>query len=352
MLIRQHGGQWHSPSTTAYTNEAELQALIAETPTLLPGIDSARAAAAREVAVGAAGSVDVLVVEADGQITIVECKLRANPEIRRQVVGQSLAYAAALWQATYEDLDQAFERRSGVPLAAALGEETDGWDEEQFRQTVTRNLADGALRFVIVVDEITDELKRIVTFLNRHTSPQLELRALELQRAVDAGVEVLMPATYGEESVIEKAARTRVDEASVLAAIRAQHPGEAGERMIALYTFMRDRGARLSWGTRPASPSVTAWLGEAAGDPVSVSFYPSGFAVNFEYLHGKRTPAEIARLGELVRSISGAAPYYERLEESEYRIRPTLRPEDVLTSDESLHAFREAIAEAAKQPAS
>src|SRR4051794_12796885 len=103
MLIRQHGqGDWHEPRTTVYTDEAELQALIAETPGLLPGVGDGPAAVATEVALADTGYADVLVVEANGAITIVECKLRANPEIRRQVVGQALAYAAALWQSTYE----------------------------------------------------------------------------------------------------------------------------------------------------------------------------------------------------------------------------------------------------------
>ena len=53
MLIRQQGkGAWHAPSTTVYTDEAELQALIAETPALLPGVGDGPAAVAREVALG------------------------------------------------------------------------------------------------------------------------------------------------------------------------------------------------------------------------------------------------------------------------------------------------------------
>jgi hypothetical protein len=144
MLIRESGrGRWHAPSTTAYTDEAELQSLIAETPAVLPGVGDGPAAVAREVAVGSAGFVDVLVVEATGAITLVECKLRANPEIRRQVVGQALAYAAALWQLSYEELDDAVGRAAGGPLAGRLGGAVSEWDEERFRQAVTQNLADG-----------------------------------------------------------------------------------------------------------------------------------------------------------------------------------------------------------------
>jgi hypothetical protein len=355
VLIRRQGeGAWREPAATAYTDEAELQRLIEESPTVLPGVNALPAAVATEVNLGSAGFVDVVVVEANGQITLVECKLRANPEIRRAVVGQALAYAASVWQMSYEDFDEAFARRARRPLAAALGDGVTDWDEERFRQAVATNLQDGALRLVIAVDEITDELKRIVTFLNRHTSPAIELLAVELRRVVDADMEVLFPQAYGEESAQEKVDPPSghiVSEAAVLAAIRERHPDRRGERMVALYQFMRDRGARLSWGRSAREPSVTAWLGEDVGNPVSVGIYPYGVAVNFDFLVDRRTDAEMARLAELIRSVPGAARHYERLEQVRFKMRPTLAPEEVLKDDASFRAFTRAITEAIRPPA-
>lgn len=355
MLIRRQGeGAWQEPATTTYMDEAELQRLIVESPTLLPGISSVSAAVATEVNLGSAGFVDVLVVEASGDITLVECKLRANPEIRRQVVGQALAYAASVWQMSYEELDEAFARLAGTPLAAALGEGVTEWDEEHFRQAVANNLEEGALRLVIAVDEITEELKRIVSFLNRHTTSAVELLAIELRRAADHGVEVLLAQTYGEESAKDKIEPRRggaATESAVLATIRERHAGETGERMVALYEFMRDRGARLSWGRSAREPSVTAWLGEEVANPISVGFYPYGVAVNFDFLVDRRSDTEMARLATLIRAIPGTATHYERLEQVRYKMRPTLAPEEVLSDDASLEAFKRAIAEAT-QPAS
>jgi hypothetical protein len=295
----------------------------------------------------------VLVVEANGDITLVECKLRANPEIRRQVVGQALAYAASVWQMSYEELDEAFARRAARPRAAARGEGVTDWDEERFRQAVASNLEEGALRLVIAVDEITDELKRIVTFLNRHTTPSVELLAIELRRAADHDVEVLIPQTYGEESAKDKIEPRRggpAVESAVLATLRERHPDESGERMVALYEFMRDRGARLSWGNR--EPSVTAWLGEEVGNPISIGFYPYGVAVNFDFLVDRRSNQEMARLAVRVRAILGTARHYERLEAIRYKMRPTLAPEEVLSEDAQLEAFKRAIADATQPPAS
>src|SRR4051812_39095814 len=98
MLIRKAGTPaWRSPDVTAYADEASIQALLAQAPDLVPGVGKAGMAVAREVAL-AAGYVDLLGVAPDGTITLVECKLKANPEIRRHVVGQILAYAATLWE--------------------------------------------------------------------------------------------------------------------------------------------------------------------------------------------------------------------------------------------------------------
>ncbi|MBV9049649.1 MAG: hypothetical protein JOY58_15340 [Solirubrobacterales bacterium] len=85
MLIRRVGeGSWHTPQTTTYTDDAELRDLLAETPSLLPGVGERSAAAAKEMPISGRGSADVVIVDASGDITVVECKLPANPEIRSQ----------------------------------------------------------------------------------------------------------------------------------------------------------------------------------------------------------------------------------------------------------------------------
>ena len=204
LLIRREGeGDWHEPATTVYGNEQDLQDMLEDSPGLIPGL-AEPAAVAAEVYLRGAGYADLLLVEGDGEMTIVECKLSSNPEIRKSVVAQVLAYAAALARLDYPDVDAVFSSRIGKALADWFeSSEADDWDEESFRQTVSQNLERGAFRLVIAVDEITDELKLIVAYLNHHTDRGLRLFALELRRAVDEGVEVLLPETYGEESADE-----------------------------------------------------------------------------------------------------------------------------------------------------
>ncbi len=109
------------PEVSAYPNEEALEQLLAASPDLLPGASAGPMVVARQVQTGA-GPADLVGIGLDGSVLLVECKLRANPEIRRAVVGQLFAYASALWQMPIEDFEQAVADRLGqaLPIAPAL----------------------------------------------------------------------------------------------------------------------------------------------------------------------------------------------------------------------------------------
>src|SRR5450755_4768696 len=156
----------------------------------------------------------------------------------------------------------------GGSLAASF-DGTPDWDATTFREAVEANLETGAFRLVIAVDQITEELKRTIVYVNRHTTAELRLLALELRHAADGGVEILLPEVYGEESAEEPTRpNRRWDEPSLVNGLRESQSPELADRLIRLYESFRDAGARSSWGTG-AKPSLTMWLGEDAGTPVS-----------------------------------------------------------------------------------
>jgi hypothetical protein len=115
--------------------------------------------------------------------------------------------------------------------------------------------------------------------------------------------------------------------------------------MIELYEFIRDQGARPSFGTG-AKPSVTIWLGEdpdpAAANPVAIAFSGNGLSVEFRFVRGRRTPAEMTLLLALMREIPGARPYLEGVEARDFRAIGGMKPDDVLSSDAGLEAFKNA----------
>ena len=79
------------------------------------------------------GNTDVLAFSPDGDIAVVECKLAANAESKRKVIGQILEYAAYLWGMDYEEVDKRVRRLRGEGLAELIEEAVAGeWDKASF----------------------------------------------------------------------------------------------------------------------------------------------------------------------------------------------------------------------------
>ena len=352
ILIRRPGDNaWHSPSARTVGNEAELRDLLAESPELLPGPEDVPLVAVTEFSVKT-GYVDIVAVGSDGSILVTECKLKANPEIRRQVLGQVLSYAGAIWGMSFEEFDHAFERRSGQSLLS-LGDVYDDpeWDADGFRKTISSNLKLGAFRVVVAVDEITEELKQSISYLNSHTTTAIELLGLEVAYVRDGEVEMLIPVVYGEEAAATKRAERRhtwteeefwehADDVSTpdsLAAIRALHDWAIQE------------GGSLYWGNGKLHPSMTAWVQvDGTESPIWSCYLADNDAtllgLNFDWLRTRTTEERMANLAEGLRSVPEAKALLEDLEEREYRRRPSLRVAGVLTRPEALEGLLEAYA--------
>jgi hypothetical protein len=359
-LIRHSGGGWRAPSVTSYSDEQALELLLEQTPDLLPGQDTGLVTVVRQLYVPLTGPVDLFAVSIDGDLTVVECKLKANSEIRRWVVGQVLAYAAGLWRLPFEELDAAFIARAGEPVSAkigALAREAGGdFDEEQFRRTVSANLAAGRFRLVIAVDAITDELKRIVEYLNDHTVADVEVLALELGYAADGDVELLIPAVYGQEAVHRKAAKAsgrRWDEQAFRQALTDWCTPNAADGLLAVYEHAQGHPAAtpLYWG-EGRYPSVTAWF-DVSGVNVAVwSIYTDPaktvFAINFEWMHrrGKGVPASmLERLADRLRPLPGVATLYEDLVQRGYNKRPSIPVNKLFSATDAVERITAAVDE-------
>ena len=191
-----------------------------------------------------------------------------------------------------------------------------------------------------------------------------EVLALEVRQYVEQGGTrlTLVPRLIGETQAARQAKGTSVrrvknrwEEADVLAAIRKKWEPDVARRMIALYEFMRDEGARPSFGTGN-SPAVMMWLGERSdpetSNPIVVGFLSDWFSVGFTYVRDKRSPAELKRLINVLRRIPGADPYLEQVEDRDFRSLGGMDPEVVLGSDQTLEAFKSAVIEAVRPPES
>lgn len=363
LLIRKRGDlDWRVPKVMAYENELHLQELIAASPDLLPGEQQLPLVAAREVAVPDTGAVDVVTVDAGGRVTVVECKLATNSEMRRTVVGQLVAYAAGLSKLPYEDFDRLFSARSDQPLALMMDRAAEAagveWDEEEFRRRVEANLEAGSFRLVLAVDQVTDELKRVVEYLNTHSEPSTEFLALELGFIADEGVEIIVPRVYGEETVRAKGQpRRRWDEDSFFQALQSVAP--EGTKVIQdLYETARsifDRsGGEFRWGSGP-NPSVTAAfrLGERTVATWTAVVWTGGqqpiWAPQFMYLREAVADPPLSIFADRLSAISGFRGL-DGLKAADFRRKPEISV-DALAAPGAAEAVKQALAELlASQP--
>ncbi len=213
---------WEIISSIKPKVELELKKLFMESPSIIP-VDEIRedlspfVAVVDELGLPGSGNTDVLAINPDGDIAIIECKLAANPEIKRKVVGQILEYGAYLWEMNYETLNERISKRKGKSLSQLIAEAINKesakaqakyeeaaeesvvreWNEEKFRIRVEEQLKNGSFLLIIVVDEINEDLKRIVRYLNECGKPAFSLHALEMNRFQSSHVEILVPYLYG-----------------------------------------------------------------------------------------------------------------------------------------------------------
>jgi hypothetical protein len=277
-----HGDELVEMVEQPYEAEKILQRLLADYPNLLAGVDDdepRRRWLLVQRELGIAGeedgadrwSIDHLFLDQDAVPTLVEVKRSSDTRLRREVVGQLLDYAAnasAYWG--LEKIRTAFGARHADPAEAAaslamlVGE---GQDPEQFWARVGVNLTAGRLRLIFVADVIPPELRRIIEFLNEQMN-RTEVLGLEVRQYVEQGGTrlTLVPRLIGETEAAKQVKGTsaprlknRWNEAAVFDAIRDNQVPEVARRVIALYEFIRDQGARPSFGTG-SYPSVTIWL--------------------------------------------------------------------------------------------
>jgi hypothetical protein len=247
--------KWELVESNDYALEKELQELLAESPEIIsmeeirPG-SGPLVAVVREFSLPV-GYIDILAFTARGDIAIIECKLEKNPQAKREVIGQILDYSAHLWGMSYEDLDgkiQSMTNRSLADLVKEHAGEVD-WDEEEFRTNVRSALAEGNFILTIAVNEINEELHRIIRYVNSAGEPAFSFAALEMRRFQKSKAEMLVPHVFGPVHAAPKAARekNKWDEESFFGALREKDPiSESVATKILIWA--KSHVTRIYWG--------------------------------------------------------------------------------------------------------
>ena len=233
-------------------------------------------------------ALDHLLIDQDAVPTLVEVKRSSNSQVRREIVGQMLDYAAHArhtWSAG--DIRRDFEGStvaSGRDPHAVLTEllrSEDEQDAEKFWENVETNLRAARLRLRLVSDGIPDELTRVVEFLNEQMHG-IEVLAVEVKQFRGDTGSTLVPRVIGRTAdSSERASTVRRRPMSRDEFLDRMPSTEVKEASLQLLEVANRSRAKLEWGQAsvsvrgrtPAwrSPVTVAWL-----YPADLGASPSG----------------------------------------------------------------------------
>jgi hypothetical protein len=275
-----------------FLKEAALEALIESTPELLNPIGDGLVflPIGWQVPVGPSRigfRLDLLFLASDGVLTLVETKLQANDESRREVIGQVLEYASWVEEWTVDTVRtvanqylsslRAPETIRGLnfddAIVQAFGTALEDAPEEGLPETILSkleaSLLAGRLRVVCGVDETIESLERLVGYLSRNS--QLDVILLQVNHFPlgDSKEAVLIPTLQGgKRDIVRSAVATvRLTEATLLESFDA---GDDREAMRSLIEVARQAGASFEYG--PSGVSVRA-KSPAYKSPITVGWW-------------------------------------------------------------------------------
>jgi hypothetical protein len=282
ILVRHKGEKWTRADDVRFANEAELQKLLYEGPELISPHHEHPALFIREAGLPGSGYTDLLGADADGNILIVETKLAKNHEVRRKVIGQILEYAAYLWRMSYEGFDNLFSRSEGKSIEDLWRLKTSEQLPEGFRETVTANLQSGSFHLFIAVDEMNDELEKIISYVSSIGSG-LKLQALELRTYRLGDLEILAPQHHGE--FVPPATATNISVEQALANCPDAHSRQLFKQLI-------ENWEAIGHEVKPGQVGV-AFKAEVGGSMQSIFWASRGDLQGaFSVLSKNKAPAE------------------------------------------------------------
>jgi hypothetical protein len=355
VIWRQKGSGWEIATGHIYRDEAQLQAFLAENPILIPFEDISDQilhpkVMLREAGLPGSGSSDIVGVDEAGEITVIECKLATNPEVKRKVIGQVLEYAAYLWRQPYSFLDDLAQKRLQKSLAQAvfdaLDEETRAdWDESAFIQATANRLLSGEFRIIIAVDSMNDELRRTIEYLTQGPS-RLEIFALELTFFTSGDREILVPQLHGATPAAPTGATGAPSyhwDAERFFS-DAQEKGVSEEQLSVmkdLLGFCETEASRVFWGRGKGTGSFTFhYLHNDTAYSLFSVFSDARLQINFGWLREKLDTSLVQPYRDALLSIEGFSKISVR---DDYKSWPALRIEKAFRGEADVDLFKSAV---------
>jgi len=191
---------WQAAIPQKFKKEKDLHDLVVANVGMLPLAGSPRLyVLGREVQLGR-GYADLVAVEVSGRPVIAEVKLEKATDAKRAIVSQILAYASYLQGIDVKSLAQGPLRRSlaenghtSILDAAEAQDQEKAIDPDQFETSLQEYLTNGMFRLVLILDETSVELERLIGYLDSVTRQSLTIDLITFSIYKMNGTEIVMP---------------------------------------------------------------------------------------------------------------------------------------------------------------
>ncbi len=291
MIIVRDDGQMSTLLTeTEVENELQLQEQLKQTPDLLPvdewGMTGPLLVIGRETQL-ASGAADLLAIARSGELLIIEFKTGPQNADFRRVLAQLIDYGAALWQITYEELeetvarpffasahctDRTFRGTTSLEHAAQLlWPDRSEEERARFGERLREQLRTGSFHYVVVAQRFLPTSERAITYLNAALS-LARFYAVELVRFAADAASAFEARTVLKPSVATApSAASLTNEATFLANLSDDAYRHALQQV---FDACRRLGLRCEWGARGTSIRIQT---AERGEPFSIGWlYPPG----------------------------------------------------------------------------
>ncbi len=289
--INQTGDEWKPAAAQPFPYEQTLHELAARNPQLLPLSGSPQLVVlGSEVRMGS-GYADILAVEASGRPVIVEVKLARSAEAKRAVVAQVLAYAAFLQGSDVKTLEASLSGQLraagyGSILEAVEAQEEDA-DGDAFTASLQECLDNGRFRLVLLLDETSHELERIVAYLDAITAAALTIDLITVSVYEVNGAQVALPQRISADA--GETVETVTPRQAASGKIVVSDGSDAFVASVASVANMTDKD-------RQAFDRLIEWAKKLEGMPnvrLSTQQSPSGFSLRPKILPDNKKLATI-----------------------------------------------------------
>ena len=298
IIISQAGRSAKKVDKSEFEKEGYLQNYIHENPESIPVYEIAEdkklLVAAREFPTES-GPIDALAVDKDGDIYVVETKLYKNPD-KRKVVAQALDYGASLWRhSDYNEFINKINSEINNKFKISFEEKLKDFfniDDEQTAITlgaIRRNLQQGNIKFVILMDAIEDRLKDLIVYVNQNS--QFDVYAVQMEYYKFEKYEIMIPKLFGVEvkksitSASVAGPRPTWDETSFITQTKEKLSNNA-DKIVKLYELFKSHSDKIKWGNGNTNGSFAPIIREISETISPFSIYSNGtILIKFSWLN-------------------------------------------------------------------